>query len=546
MFWRSKTSKPGRTIVAAAAAMVVVATTLYSSVAQAHADPFSATGVVPALKASFCSQMLAFNANLKSGVQYDINDYVDSGTMDVCYYTYQVPTEDPNYDYWLAIADIQTRSSSTVGASEAVSAIWNLSITSTSSARDGVYFSTPSQKLTGGEVKIPITLGANFKGATLESAFEIRVGGWSVVISRSASNSQQASWKGEGLAKIGQIDLSYLQKVPKNERPTFTFSMQYPNGSYTRSNSCQTLMAGSLCWYANSPKTVNNSVTHLDGVMDTVSFNSEGGSVVSPTAVYAHTAVGGLSTPSKPCFTFAGWYTAASGGSKIASTTIINSKVTYYAHWTAAKCSVTFNSEGGSSIGSKSIAYNTAVGTLTSPTRSHYTFAGWYTAASGGTKIATTTKVTTNVTYYAHWTPVNYSVTFNSEGGSAIAKKTVAYNTAVGSLPTPTKAHCTFAGWYTAASGGTKITTATKITGNVTYYAHWTPVNQTVTFNSEGGSTVKQKIVPYNTAVGALTTPTKAHCTFAGWYTAASGGTKVTSTTKITGNVTYYAHWTKK
>jgi len=65
--------------------------------------------------------------------------------------------------------------------------------------------------------------------------------------------------------------------------------------------------------------------------------------------------------------------------------------------------------------------------------------AGWYTKASGGTKISAATKLYGNTTYYAHWTPMKYTVTFNSESGSAIGKESVAYSTPVGALKTPTR-----------------------------------------------------------------------------------------------------------
>ncbi|MDR3344353.1 MAG: leucine-rich repeat protein, partial [Oscillospiraceae bacterium] len=70
------------------------------------------------------------------------------------------------------------------------------------------------------------------------------------------------------------------------------------------------------------------------------------------------------------------------------------------------KYAVTFNAKGGSAVAAKSIAYNTAVGTLTTPKRTCYKFKGWYTAASGGTQITKTMKITKAVTFYAQWTAI--------------------------------------------------------------------------------------------------------------------------------------------
>lgn len=74
--------------------------------------------------------------------------------------------------------------------------------------------------------------------------------------------------------------------------------------------------------------------------------------------------------------------------------------------------------------------------------------------------------------------PVKYSITFNPNGGSLTTgmTKTVAENTAIGELPTPTRNGWTFNGWFTAATGGTQISAETKATANATYYAQWTEI----------------------------------------------------------------------
>ena len=144
------------------------------------------------------------------------------------------------------------------------------------------------------------------------------------------------------------------------------------------------------------------------------------------------------------------------------------------------KYTVTLNANGGTcSTASITAIYNVAYGTLPTPTRTGYTFAGWYTAASSGTKVTADSKYTTKTasTLYAHWTANKYTVTFNANGGSCnTASQSVTYNSTYGTLPTPTKTGYTFAGWYTAASEGTKITASSKYTtaGASTLYAHWT------------------------------------------------------------------------
>jgi uncharacterized repeat protein (TIGR02543 family) len=259
-------------------------------------------------------------------------------------------------------------------------------------------------------------------------------------------------------------------------------------------------------------------------------------------------------------YTLDGWFTDAAGGTEIDANTPVIADVTYYAHWAAipvptpATVTVKFNAAGGSNVADRTINQGVRIGTLPVTTRTGYTFAGWYTIASGGTQITATTVVNTDVTYYAHWTAKQYTVTYNVNGGNALAAKTktVTYGSAYGALTTPTRTGHTFAGWYTAAPGGTKITATTtvKTTAAQTLYAHWTAKQYTVTYNVNCGHALvaKTKTVTYGSAYGALTTPIRIGHSFAGWYTAAKGGTKITSTTTvtITAAQTLYAHWTAK
>lgn len=307
----------------------------------------------------------------------------------------------------------------------------------------------------------------------------------------------------------------------------------------------------------------------------TVTWNANGGTVSPASTTKTHgSTLGTLPTPTRAStaeysYTFADWFTAATGGTKITASTTVTKNVTYYAHWTATKRSytVTFNGNGGGTPSPSSITkeYNTALGTLPTCTRTGYTFLGWYTASSGGTKISTTTVVTKNITYYAQWSINSYTLTFNPNGGTVTpTSKNLEYNSAYGTLPTPTRASdaqytYTFAGWYIAATGGTQVTAATKMAAkDTTIYAHWTSntrsytvsyqttygtlnrTSQSVAYNSKGSCTLT---MPDNTAEFTYT--------FIGWYTAANGGgTKVGSeltleTPAIKGTVTYYAYVTR-
>lgn len=196
-----------------------------------------------------------------------------------------------------------------------------------------------------------------------------------------------------------------------------------------------------------------------------------------------------ITVPKKTGYTFHGYCTSTNGNGTQYITSAgkvyndlykVNKNQTLYAWWTANTYTVTFNANGGStSTSSKTVTYASTYGELPTPTRTGYTFKGWFTSASGTTQITSSTKVsiTAAQTLYAQWTANTYTVTFNANGGTTpTASKSVSYASTYGTLPTPTRLGYSFNGWFTAITGGTKITSSTQvsITANQTLYAQWT------------------------------------------------------------------------
>ena len=217
---------------------------------------------------------------------------------------------------------------------------------------------------------------------------------------------------------------------------------------------------------------------------------------------------------------------------------------------------VTFNTNGGVMAGdnAKTVQSGSAVGTLPTPTRTDYTFAGWYTDASGGTKVDSSTVVTNNMNLYAHWTRNKVTVSFNSNSGvisSGSSSVTVDVGSTVGSVPTAVRDGYTFKEWNTSPDGsGNKVTVNTVVSSNMSVYAIWTAIDGTctITFDANGeGVTLSEtsRKVDKGDLYTNLPTPTRPNYNFVGWYTAASGGTRVTSVMSVTSNVTLYAHWQK-
>lgn len=226
--------------------------------------------------------------------------------------------------------------------------------------------------------------------------------------------------------------------------------------------------------------------------------------------------------------------------------------VTLYVSKGKQPVTVTFNANGGSvGTGSATVYYTAKYGDLPTPTRTGYKFIGWYTSTEGGTKISKDTKVsnTTEHILYAQWSANSYIVTLDANGGSVSANnKNVTYDSAYGLLPTPTRTGYTFEGWYTASNDKVTDKTTVSTASDHKLVAKWKAKTYTITFNANGGSvSTSSKNISYGSAYGTLPTPTRDYYTFNGWYTSASGGNKVTTSTVMgDSNITLYAHWTQK
>ncbi len=216
---------------------------------------------------------------------------------------------------------------------------------------------------------------------------------------------------------------------------------------------------------------------------------------------------------------------------------------------------VTYNKNSGTIANESnytSYTYGTGL-TLPTPTRTGYTFGGWY-ESSGftGSKVTSiSTTATGNKTYYAKWTANTYTVTYNKNSGTiANESNYTSYTYGTGlTLPTPTRTGYTFGGWYeNSGFTGSRVTSiSTTATGNKTYYAKWTANTYTVTYNKNSGTIANESsYTSYTYGTGlTLPTPTRTGYTFGGWYeNSGFTGSKVTGiSTTATGNKTYYAKW---
>ena len=201
------------------------------------------------------------------------------------------------------------------------------------------------------------------------------------------------------------------------------------------------------------------------------------------------------------------------------------------------------------------------VGDLPKPTLKGYTFNGWYTKASGGTKITKTTKVKKDVTYYAQWTANKYTIKFNANGGTGTMKpRSATYDKAVTLTANAFKrTNWSFLGWATKKdateakyTNKQKVKNLTATAGKtVTLYALWKRNTYTVKFSANGGTgATKKQTLDCGSSVALMKNTYKREgFVFAGWATKKGGKvvyknkTSVRDLAKNGASVTLYAIW---
>ena len=236
--------------------------------------------------------------------------------------------------------------------------------------------------------------------------------------------------------------------------------------------------------------------------------------------------------------------------------------VTLVAQWTAATYDITLNPNEGT-INSGNVdkyTFGTGATLPTDITKTGHDFGGWYSDSNctdGNEVTAISATEYGAKEYWAKWTPSEYTITYNSNGGSEIEDGTYTYGEGMTELPNPTKPGYDFVGWF---DGDTKVESiATTETGDKALIAQWTAINYTITFDLAGGawptddSYTDNKMTYTIESTEVLPTAEKAYYTFAGWkvttadgnWTADSAINANTSVTGKYGNVTLTAQWNR-
>lgn len=302
----------------------------------------------------------------------------------------------------------------------------------------------------------------------------------------------------------------------------------------------------------------------------TVTYNNNGGTgtMENSTATYDQNFITRQNTFTKTGYTFNGWNTSADGtGTENWSLTapgVYESgqslKWTYtsgrnlYAQWIVNSYILTINAGEGiltatsgweiiGNTATKTFNYGSSYGTLPTPTRTGYVFLGWYTSATGGTKVTSnTTMGDSNTEVFAHWAVAQYTVVYHANTGSGTTpnSQTFGYSESINLASSSglTLSNYTANGWNTASGtnqssnthfdNGTVFNSASATFNSnrsVTLYVHWVGAQYTISYNANGGSGAPaSQTGNYGTSLSIQTTiPTRTNYYFKGWNTKQDG-----------------------
>ena len=228
----------------------------------------------------------------------------------------------------------------------------------------------------------------------------------------------------------------------------------------------------------------------------TITFDTNGGSEIAPITQDYGTAITAPADPTRKGYTFKGW-------DKEIPKTMPAENMTVKAQWEINRYTITFDTAGGSEIAPITQDYGTAITAPADPTRKGYTFKGW-------DKEIPETMPAENITVKAQWEINQYTMTFDTNGGSEIAPITQDYGTAITAPADPTRKGYTFKGWD-------KEIPETMPAENMTVKAQWEINRYTITFDTAGGSEIAPITQDYGTAITAPADPTRKGYTFKGW-----------------------------
>lgn len=334
--------------------------------------------------------------------------------------------------------------------------------------------------------------------SSVAPSMTISTNGGSYLITNGAKKeiSFQIHFNGSNLNYITSYGWSNSETVKPTSWTKFskeTFTFRFAGGNYYFWVKLE-MNNGKVYYYRTKPFVLNYQIT-LD--------NQNGEENIILTKKMNQTLAMPKVAPSKNGYTFLGWNTSKDGTGdyyQVGSSYALNEGKVLYAIWkqveTVTGYVITFNSNGGNFVSSKTVTVGKPYGSLPIPERNGYVFLGWY--LPNGEKVVASSIVTLNgnTTLTAKWEEriVTYVISFDSKGGTSHSSKTVMNGKTYGTLPLPYRNGYTFLGWY--LSNGTKITadSIVALNSDITLMAKWQK-NQNVSVSNLYQPSVSNPII---------------------------------------------------
>ncbi len=204
---------------------------------------------------------------------------------------------------------------------------------------------------------------------------------------------------------------------------------------------------------------------------------------------------------------------------------------------------LSFDSNADLSITSITGPFESNITEPSDPTRSGYSFMGWYADEALTIPFVFNTMPFENTTVYAKWEGVPTDLFFDSHGGTMVSPIHAPLDSVITPPANPTKEGYHFAGWYLHEDLVNAFTDWVMPFGSITLHAKWTPNDYTVSFEENGGSLVTDITAPYLSTITAPSNPTKADYVFSGWYSDSSLTQAFSFNTMPLSGITLYAKW---
>jgi len=207
----------------------------------------------------------------------------------------------------------------------------------------------------------------------------------------------------------------------------------------------------------------------------TLTFETNGGSDIESIKEVNDTKINLTGkVPTKEGFTFAGWHSDEELTDPVEEITMTSDKMVY-AKWTVTLYTLSYDTNGGTAISSETYNVNESVTLNKAPTKEGFTFAGWHSDEELIDLVEEIT-MTSDKMVYAKWTVTRYTLSYDTNGGTAIPSETYNANERVTLNKVPTRAGYTFGGWYIIVDGKEVPVTNVVMTSNITVYAKWVSI----------------------------------------------------------------------